>query len=289
MKTRSVAYITDAQELDMGGTIVKQPLPTQRVNAVDPFLLMHHFGPYEVAPGTDPLDVGPHPHRGFEPVTFLYRGGIRHRDSRDNTGILEGGDVQWMTAGRGIIHSERASRAFLETGGVMEGIQLWINLPANRKMIQPAYQDIKSAQIPIWHAPDGLSSLRIVAGSFQGIKGIAQTQTPIEAFQLTIQKGGQIQIPLPSTHHALIYTLTGEVQLNQNWSYGAGKMVVFRQDGEGILINGLSDYSEVLVLSGEPLNEEVVQYGPFVMNTQTQIMEAMRDYQMGKMGVYIEG
>ena len=134
MKNRTVANITQSEHLSMGNTEVKQPLPTMRVEQVDPFLLLHHFGPTTVEPGGDPLDVGPHPHRGFEPVTFLYSGGIRHKDSRGNEGILRGGDVQWMTAGRGIIHSERASREFLEKGGTMEGIQLWVNLPQKDKM-----------------------------------------------------------------------------------------------------------------------------------------------------------
>ena len=148
MKNRPVAHITQAEHLNMGSTVVKQPLPTVKVEQVDPFLLLHHFGPTTTAPGSDPLDVGPHPHRGFEPVTFLYSGGIRHKDSRGNEGLLRGGDVQWMTAGLGIIHSERASREFLEAGGTMEGIQLWVNLPRKHKMAQPNYQDIKAAQIP---------------------------------------------------------------------------------------------------------------------------------------------
>ncbi|MEM9835892.1 MAG: pirin family protein, partial [Bacteroidota bacterium] len=165
MKTRSVAHILPAFELDMGGTAIKQALPTQQVPRIDPFLLLHHFGPFEVVDGRDPLDVGPHPHRGFEPVTFLYHGGIRHRDSRNNTGYLRGGDVQWMTSGMGIIHSERASKEFLDQGGVMEGIQLWVNLPAKDKMVQPRYQDIKAADIPTVQLEHG-GKLRVVAGTF---------------------------------------------------------------------------------------------------------------------------
>ena len=147
----------------MGHLPLVQPLPTQRVDQVDPFLLLHHFGPIEAEPGFDPIDLGPHPHRGFEPVTFLYQGGLRHRDSRGNTGHLEAGDVQWMTAGMGIIHSERASQRFLEEGGTLEGIQLWVNLAAKNKMVQPRYQDIKAASIPTLNI-DG-SELRVVAGS----------------------------------------------------------------------------------------------------------------------------
>lgn len=288
MNYRSVANITQAHPLDMGGTIVKQPLPTRQLGKVDPFLLLHHFGPYEVNPGDDPLDVGPHPHRGFEPVTFLYQGGLKHRDSRDNTGYLNGGDVQWMTAGRGIIHSERASADFLEQGGVMEGIQLWVNLPASKKMMQPSYQDIKKTQIPIWVSDNERAHLRVVAGEYAGLKGPVQTQTAIEAFQVTLHTEGEVSIPLPATHEALIYVLHGKLNLNDNFDYQTEQLVHFNTDGEGIKLHGLADHTEVLVLAGEPLSEPIAQYGPFVMNTQTEIMQAMRDYQMGKMGVYIE-
>ena len=138
----------------MGAISVRQPLPTQQVEQVDPFILLHHFGPTTAEPGFDPLDLGPHPHRGFEPVTFLYQGALRHRDSRGNTGHLQAGDVQWMTAGMGIIHSERAHQDFVEQGGTLEGIQLWVNLPKRHKMVQPRYQDIKQAQIPLVAMPD---------------------------------------------------------------------------------------------------------------------------------------
>lgn len=285
MKTRTVAGIVPAHDVDMGGTKVKQPLPTQRVEQIDPFLLIHHFGPTTARPGEDPLGVGPHPHRGFEPVTLLYQGGISHRDSRGNKGELSGGDVQWMTAGRGIIHSERASRAFLEEGGVMEGIQLWVNLPADKKMIQPGYQDIRADRIPVIRG-EGVR-LRVVAGSFGDQTGPAVTQTPIEAWQLSLQAGGRIELPLPAGHNALIYILHGQVKLNDNFGYGAETMVHFRDDGEGIVLQGEADDTEVLLLAGRPINEKVVSWGPYVMNSQTEIMQAMRDYQMGKMGVYI--
>ena len=288
MKTRTVANITQAEELNMGGTIVKQTLPTQRVPNIDPFLLLHHFGPTDVKPGDDPLDVGPHPHRGFEPVTFLYSGGIKHRDSRGNTGILSSGDVQWMTAGMGIIHSERASEAFLEEGGNMEGIQLWVNLPKSAKMAQPRYQDIKASSIPEIVGEDGQSTIRVVAGTFQGHTGPAETHTPVVALQVKLEPGSRVEIPLPPTHNALAHILEGEVQLNDNWNYQGGQLLHFNPDGEGIVLAGGSTTAHVLVLSGEPLNEPIAQWGPYVMNTQTEIMEAMRDYQMGKMGFYVE-
>ncbi len=287
MKKRSVANINPAQTIAMGDTLVKQPLPTQQVPQIDPFLLLHHFGPTTVEPGNDPLDVGPHPHRGFEPVTFLYQGGLRHRDSRGNTGHLQGGDVQWMTAGMGIIHSERASQDFLANGGTLEGIQLWVNLPAAQKMVQPRYQDIKAAQIPVQQL-DGGSRLRVVAGTYADEQGPALTYSPILALQLELVAGSRVELPLPESHHAFIYLLEGQLKLNDNFVYEAHQLLNFKKDGEGIVLEGIAESTQVLIMSGEPLNEPVVNYGPFVMNTQTEIMEAMRDYQMGKMGVYVE-
>jgi redox-sensitive bicupin YhaK (pirin superfamily) len=287
LKKRTVAHILPSQEIDMGGLRVKQPLPTARVEQISPFLLLHHFGPAEVEAGSDPLDLGPHPHRGFEPVTFLYQGGIRHKDSRSNEGILQGGDVQWMTAGRGIIHSERASKAFLESGGTMEGIQLWVNLPKKDKMTQPGYQDIKAAQLPVWASPDGLAHIRVVAGEYQGLKGPARTHTPILALQAELRPGGFAAIELPAGFNALAYILSGELSLNDNFSYGAEHLIHLRNDGDGFTLRAQAD-SRVLILAGQPIDEPVASWGPYVMNTQTEIMEAMRDYQMGKMGVYID-
>jgi len=287
MKYRSVAAILPSEPIEMGQTMIKQPLPTVRVERIDPFLLLHHFGPYEVTPPFDPLDVGPHPHRGFEPVTFLYQGELRHKDSRGNEGILRSGDVQWMTAGRGIIHSERASRDFLEQGGVLEGVQLWINLPRKDKMVQPDYQNIKSADIPTVEVDGAKVRIKVVAGHFNGTKGPAQTRTELMALQVSIARTGFVQIPLPPGHNAFVYIVNGKVQLNDNWSYDKEHLIQFRLDGEGIALRAEAD-SEVLLLSGLPIGEPVAQWGPYVMNTQTEIMEAMRDYQMGKMGFYTE-
>lgn len=271
----------------MGQTLVKQPLPTVRVERIDPFLLLHHFGPYEVTPPFDPLDVGPHPHRGFEPVTFLYQGELRHKDSRGNEGLLRSGDVQWMTAGRGIIHIERASRDFLEQGGILEGIKLWINLPRKDKMVQPDYQNIKSADIPTIEVDGAKVRVKVVAGHFNETRGPARTRTELMALQVSLAKKGFVQIPLPPGHNAFVYIVNGKVQLNDNWPYEKEHLIQFRLDGAGIALRAEAD-SEVLLLSGLPINEPVAQWGPYVMNTQTEVMEAMRDYQMGKMGFYTE-
>lgn len=287
MSYRPVADLLPAQELDMGGTIVKQPLPTQKVERIDPFLLLHHFGPYKVAPGNDPLDVGPHPHRGFEPVTFLYSGGLRHRDSRGNTGYLQGGDVQWMTSGRGIIHSERASQEFLDAGGIMEGIQLWVNLPAAHKMVQPRYQDVKADQLQPLDFGPGVQA-RLVAGNFEDKQGPVATYSPLLILQLEFQAGAALNLPLPTDFNAGLYLLDGELQLNENFNYAGPYLINFKQEGDGIHLKGIAPQTRALLIAGAPIGEPVTNYGPFVMNTQTEIMEAMRDYQMGKMGFYTE-
>ena len=285
MNYRSVSHILESGIIDMGSFQVKQPLPTQKVPQISPFLLLHHFGPIKVEPGYDPIDLGPHPHRGFEPVTFLYQGGIRHKDSLGNEGILEAGDIQWMTAGRGIIHSERASDYFMENGGTIEGIQLWVNLPAQDKMTKPKYQEIRKNDIPV--IAETKVTHRLISGQWNGQKGIVNTFSPMIIIQTSILSGGKTQIPIPENFNACIYILSGEITLNDNFDYSAGKMIYFTNKGDGIGIEGLAD-TEILVLCGEPIEEPLAQYGPFVMNSQTEIMEAMRDYQMGKMGFYID-
>lgn len=286
MNNRSVANVLVGERINMGDTQVKQALPTNKVDQISPFLLLHHFGPQAAEPGQDPLDVGPHPHRGFDPVTFLFSGGILHRDSRDNEGVLQGGDVQWMSAGRGIIHSERASADFLAQGGTMEGIQLWVNVPASQKMAQPSYQDIKAADMPAITEDEGRVQWQLVAGEHAGHSGPARTHTPLLAMTGHLQAGGHTAIHIAPSFNALLYIVGGRIKLNGNWDYPDGHLLHFRQDGDGITIEALED-SRVLLLAGEPIDEPVASYGPFVMNTQSEIMEAMRDYQMGKMGVYV--
>ncbi len=285
MKSRSIAQILKGETIHMGEFSVKQPLPTMRVDQIDPFLLLHHFGPIQAQAGYDPIDLGPHPHRGFEPVTFLFSGGIRHKDSRGNEGILSGGDVQWMTAGMGIIHSEKASKTFLENGGTLEGIQLWVNLPKKYKMVQPRYQDIKSSEMPI--IEEEKVTLTLVAGTFRGKQGPAMTYSPMLAIKADLQVGGETFIEIPENYNALAYILNGNIKLSSGFEYGDETLLYFKNDGDGFLIKATAD-CRLLILAGAPLNEPVASWGPYVMNTQTEIMEAMRDYQMGKMGVYID-
>lgn len=271
----------------MGGIPIRQPFPNSRVDRIDPFLLLHHHNA-EVNADVDPdkAGVGPHPHRGFSPVTFIYKGGVHHRDSRGNDSIIYEG-VQWMNAGRGIIHSERPPHDIQERGGRQEIIQLWINSPALRKMDQPAYYPLPVEKMPVAEADEGRVIIKVVTGEVLGVKGPLPAQSVINAATIEVKKGGKVSIPLPENHNAFIYLLDGKLTVSGYGLVEALHTVVFNNDGEGITIEALED-TRVLLLSGEPLNEKVVAHGPFVMNNETQIMEAMRDYQMGKMGVLIE-
>ncbi len=288
MKTRTVSRLLYAHKTDMGGMPIRQPLPTQQVQQVDPFLLLHHAdikAPSTINP--DDAGVGPHPHRGFSPVTFIFKGGVHHRDSRGNDSTIYAGGAQWMNAGSGVIHSERPPHDIHEIGGRQEIIQLWINTPAQHKMDQPMYFPIKAEEAPIIISDDGLVSAHIFSGEVLGTKGPAPSQAEVNAATLELKKGGTISIPLPVNHNSILYLLDGKLNVDGFGMVEGLHLVQFKNDGEGIILTALED-TRALLLSGKPLNEEVVSYGPFVMNTQTQIMEAMRDYQMGKMGVLIE-
>jgi Pirin-related protein len=272
----------------MGGFPVRQPLPTQNVEQIDPFLLLHHAdvkAPAHIEP--DHAGIGPHPHRGFSPVTFIFKGGVHHRDSRGNDSTIYAGGAQWMNAGMGILHSERPPHDIHEIGGRQEIIQLWINTPAKNKMDQPAYFPLSAEDAPKIKSEDGKVSGNVFSGEVLGVKGPIPSQTIVNAATLEVSKGGQLEIPLPASHNALIYLLDGKLKVGGFGMVEGLHIIHFNKDGDSISLEGLED-TRVLLLSGEPLNEKVVSYGPFVMNTQTQIMEAMRDYQMGKMGMLIE-
>ncbi len=288
MKLRSVSHLLFAEKMDMGGMPIRQPLPSQAVEQIDPFLLLHHANikaPAHVKP--DHAGVGPHPHRGFSPVTFIFRGGVHHRDSRGHDSTVYAGGAQWMNAGMGIIHSERPPDDIHEIGGQQEIIQLWINTPAKNKMDMPHYFPIQAGDVPSTSSEDGKVKVNVFSGELLNVKGPVPSQATVNAATLVFQEGGKISIPLPPDHNALIYLLDGQLNVDAFGLVDGLHLVYFKNDGEGILLEATRN-TRVLLLSGASLNEEVVSYGSFVMNTQTQIMEAMRDYQKGKMGVLIE-
>jgi redox-sensitive bicupin YhaK (pirin superfamily) len=288
MKNRSVKQLLYAHETMMGDMPIRQPFPTERVEQIDPFLLLHHAN-VEANEYVDPDDdgVGPHPHRGFSPVTFIFQGGVHHRDSRGNNSTVYAGGAQWMNAGRGIVHSERPPHDIHEIGVRQEIIQLWINTPAAHKMDQPAYFPLQASEVAERKFDDGRVTLRVVAGNLLDVSGKIHPITAVNAATLTVARGGSIEIPLPASHNAFIYLLDGKLKVEGFGMVEANHVVWLANDGEGISIEGLED-TRVLLLTAEPLNEQVVKQGPFVMNTQTQILEAMRDYQMGRMGILIE-
>ncbi len=272
----------------MGGLHVKQALPHPSLEHVDPFLLLHHASS-DIIAGSQPNDegVGPHPHRGFEPVTFIYQGGVHHRDSRGNNNVINESGVQWMTAGMGIIHSERPPQTLTDSGGKQEIIQLWINLPAEHKGVQPRYQGLQREEIPFLTTDDGKVSIQIVAGRLEEIDGPIVTYSPILALNAVFQSGGAYAFHLPRSFNAFVYLLDGAVKINDHESVGGEHLAHFAQDGGAILVKA-EEETRMLLLAGEPINEPVVSSGPFVMSSTTEILEAMRDYQMGKMGFLVE-
>lgn len=285
MKLNSIKHIGKSEMVNMGPIELRQPIPTQQIETVDPFILLHHYGPYKIDERNNPFDLGPHPHRGFEPITFLIQGEQLHRDSLGNESLVKSGDVQWTTAGRGIIHAEGPSKEFVKKGGVLEGIQLWLNLPAEKKMMPANYQHARNNSFEVFTSEDKLARVQVIAGVFNGLEGMITTQTPVNAYMIDIKEGGMLDLPIKRTHQSLLYLLKGKVTVNQNSSLELDKnqLLEFHQDGEGVLLKANST-SKLLFLSGEPIKEEVASWGPYVMNTQTEIMEALRDYQQGKMG-----
>jgi redox-sensitive bicupin YhaK (pirin superfamily) len=255
--------------------------PQSHGSVISPFLLLDYAGPAEFPPSKEPRGVGEHPHRGFETVTIVYQGELEHRDSAGNHGKIGPGDVQWMTAASGVVHEEWHEEAFTRRGGVFEVIQLWVNLPRKDKMSPPHYQEILSRQIPEV-ALDG-GSVRVIAGEFRGAKGPARTFTPVSLLDVRLKANGRAELPLPDGHTAMAVVLKGKVLANGAEAAGAADLVIFDRAGEGIALEAKED-AVVLVLGGEPIDEPVAAYGPFVMNTEAEIREAIRDYQSGRLG-----
>ncbi|UAM99658.1 pirin family protein [Polaribacter litorisediminis] len=284
-KYKTVQHKVASPLVNMGPIKLRQPLPTEGIENVDPFLLLHHYGPYAISEFSNPFDLGPHPHRGFEPITLLFKGEQLHRDSLGNDMVVKAGGVQWTTAGRGIVHAEGPTKAFVKKGGDLEGIQLWLNLPAKDKMMTPNYQHLEDEQIPKIFSDDKKVLLNVIAGNQLDQKGLIKTQTDVNVFTANVDANGSMEIDIPENHQSLIYLLEGEILVNnaEVLQKGKNQMITFHQDGNTIKFEA-TKASTVLILSGAPIQEKITQYGPYVMNTQTEILEAMRDYQQGKMG-----
>jgi redox-sensitive bicupin YhaK (pirin superfamily) len=245
--------------------------------------MLDYAGPAEFPPSSRPRGVGEHPHRGFETVTILYHGEVEHRDSGGNSGRIGPGDVQWMTAASGVVHEEMHGREFLAAGGTLEAAQLWVNLPARLKMSPPRYQGILDSDIPRVELPDQSGSVRVVAGMFAGQKGPADTFTPINLWDVHLNAERSIDFTLPEGHIAALAILKGTLLLGDGRLAEEAHLAVFERNGTTIPVTAKSD-STFLVLSGEPIEEPIAGYGPFVMNTQQEIRQALADYQSGRMG-----
>jgi len=248
---------------------------------VSPFLMLDYAGPQYFEPTDHPRGVGEHPHRGFETVTIVYEGVVAHRDSAGNAGVIGPGDVQWMTAASGVVHEEFHEKEFANTGGTLHAIQLWVNLPRASKMSAPGYQTILNADIPSIDLGGG--ELRVIAGSFQGQKGPAHTFTPIQLYDIQLKARSRASLALPDGHNTSIFVLQGAVSVNGSPQAGEAELIVCARNGSQVTIEA-QEGSRLLIMSGEPIEEPIARYGPFVMNTKAELVQAVQDYQAGKMG-----
>lgn len=246
-----------------------------------PFLMLDYASPASFAPAPEPRGVGQHPHRGFETVTIIYQGEVEHRDNAGNHGVIGPGDVQWMTAARGILHEEMHSRAFTLTGGTFEFVQLWVNLPAKDKMSAPRYQEIHDADIPVVQLGDDGSHARIIAGDFNGTRGPARSFTPVNLWDLRLKTGHVAELKIQDGFTAIILVQDGSVVINDGETVGASELALFERQGEKITLRAQSN-SMLLVLSGQPIDEPIIGYGPFVMNSREEIRQAINDFNAGR-------
>ena len=250
---------------------------------VSPFLLLDYAGPQYFGLTDHPRGVGEHPHRGFETVTIVYEGVVAHRDSAGNAGVIGPGDVQWMTAASGVVHEELHEKEFAKKGGTLHAIQLWVNLPRVSKMSMPGYQTILNTDIPAVELDGGAGRLRVIAGSFLGHKGPARTFTPVELYDVRLRARNRTSFVFPEGHHALFFVLQGRVSVNGSQAAGEAELIVCTRNGSQVTVDAHED-SRLLVMAGEPIEEPIARYGPFVMNTKAELMQAVQDYQAGKMG-----
>lgn len=250
---------------------------------VSPFLMLDFNPAHDFGASSHQRGVDVHPHKGFETVTIAYKGSVAHHDSFGNSGVIHPGDVQWMTAGAGILHKEYHEKEFSRKGGPFEMVQLWVNLPAKDKLAKPGYQALESANMARAELTNGSGHVKVIAGNYNGVKGSVKTFTDINLFDIQLQAGGAAEFRIPASHNTSILVIEGKVEINDK-EVPTHNMILFDNEGEEIVIRA-SENSVVLVMSGEPINEPIAQYGPFVMNSQAELQEAFREYQAGKFGV----
>lgn len=272
----------------VGDGFLVQPLFSHMADdrGTNPFLMLDYAAPYEFAPNEarSPRGVGQHPHKGFETVTISYHGEVAHRDSSGGGGVIYEGDVQWMTAGSGIIHEEFHSENFSKKGGLFEMVQLWVNLPAKDKNTPPRYQHLAKAAIPVVDFADQAGYLRLIAGEREGVKGAADTFTEMNVWDIVVHAGKEIELEVPETHSLSLVVLRGNATFNGNEQAGAGQLVNFEKTGGKVRVQAGDEEVKILLLSGIPIDEPVVGYGPFVMNSAEEIRQAVLDFNSGKFG-----
>ena len=284
MSSREVHRIVHAgRQKEGGGFIVRRPFPVAGLEIVDPFLLLDEMGPADYVPG-EAVGAPDHPHRGFETVTYMIEGEFEHEDSAGNRGSIRAGDVQWMTAGDGVIHSEEPAAWIKQRGGRVHGFQLWVNLPARSKRIAPRYQDVRAETMPTWASDDGRASVKVIAGQALGVQAQAETITPITYLDVRLEEGAQVVLDIPAAQSAFIYVFGGALVTGaQERTVADGDMALLTA-GDTLTLRATAANTRALVLAGEPLREPVARYGPFVMNTREEIHQAFADYQSGRFG-----
>lgn len=257
------------------------------MHRMSPFFLLDYNSKVEFPPKDEPRGVGVHPHRGFETVTIAYQGKIAHHDSSGNKGIIGQGGVQWMTAGSGVLHKEYHEQEFSKTGGLFQMVQLWVNLPAKDKMTPPKYQGLENSQLGKYYLPDNQGVVEVIAGEYKGIKGTATTFTPMNIYNVRVKKGAFVDLSLAENHNTGILVIEGSVKINDSELAPTDNFILFNNDGTEIKIEAIEEIV-LLVLSGEPINEPIMQYGPFLMNNKAEIMQAYDDLAKGKFGILEE-
>jgi hypothetical protein len=285
--SRKVERVISAhRQLEGGGFVVRRPFPTGGLELVDPFLLLDEMGPADYGPG-EAVGAPDHPHRGFETVTYMLEGQFEHEDSAGNKGAIAAGDVQWMTAGSGVVHSEMPAGFIREKGGRIHGFQIWVNLPARDKMMAPRYQEVPADGIPEAATPDGLAKVRVVAGEALGARAVIDTRIPIVYQDWTLRPGAAVDQPLAEGLNALVYVFAGQARVGSEARDLHDGQLALLGPGAAVRLAAPAEAAQptrLLLLAGQPLGEPVARYGPFVMNTEAEIHQAIDDYRAGRLG-----
>lgn len=288
METKDIEWVFSPPEVHMVGDGLRMHnfipgLPELSMERMDPFLVLDYNSKHNFPPTDKIRGVGVHPHRGFETVTIAYHGKIAHNDSAGGGGTIGQGDVQWMTAGSGILHKEFHEEEFSRQGGDFQMVQLWVNLPRKDKMTKPKYQPLKNEQISKVQLENGFGIVEVIAGEFQGTKGSASTFSPVNVFNAKLNQGGNAAFNFPAEFNTGLLVIEGEIKVNESKLVAADHFVLFKNQGEKFKMEAIEN-SVVLILSGQPLHEPIMAHGPFVMNTRQEIWDAFHDYNSGKFG-----